>query len=246
MRIEKAAPVGEEGRHQHHALHAVDQRGRGKQRDQRTGRMGEDVVGAAAVRQTISSKNWSRSRIVAETMDMAALAVAEQPVGTTLAAPVHDGAAEAAFRQVRGGLEILLDAFVAAGQQDHRALQRAAGGREQAVAQLDAVARGEKPAAGIFRSRIAGDSWKRSVMALLTWFARPAERLTGDRKPAPKAKKFPVEPAPKRGRPEAALGGLPASVDPGGRDVTPGSASSRCLSSTRLVRDASRTLARPR
>jgi hypothetical protein len=36
----------------------------------------------------------------------------------------------------------------------------------------------------------------------------------------------------KGGRPETASGALPASVDPGGRDVTPGSASSRHLFDT--------------
>ena len=100
--------------------------GRGKQRDQRAGRMAEHEVGAAAVGQhDLGEELVEIGDIVVEAPDMAAHRVADQPVGAALAAPVHDGAAEAARRKIADRLEILLDAFVAAGKDDDRALQRA-------------------------------------------------------------------------------------------------------------------------
>src|SRR5687768_18361467 len=51
------------------------------------------------------------------------------------------------------------------------------------------------------------------------------EAPSGDRKREPRKQAFP---AAETARPEGRLRDLPASVEPGGRDVTPGSASPRC------------------
>ena len=153
---------GEERRDQHHAPHAVHHRRRGKQRDHGAGRMGEDVVRPAAVGQhDLLEELLQVCGVVAEAPDIAALAIADQPVGIALAAPVEGGNAKAAIGKVADGFEIFLDALVAAGQDDHGALQRARDRCKQAVADLLAVTGGEEAASGIFRSRIALDFVKK-------------------------------------------------------------------------------------
>src|SRR6185437_2836132 len=121
-------------------------------RNHRARGVGEDVIRAAAVGQhDLLEELLEVARIVAEAADIAALAVTQQAAGIALAAPVKDGDAEAAIGEIADGLEIFLDAFVAPGQQNHRALQRAADSGKDAVADLLPVTRCEEAARGILR-----------------------------------------------------------------------------------------------
>ena len=192
--------------------------------------MGEDVVRPAAVGQhDLLEELLQVCGVVAEAPDIAALAIADQPVGIALAAPVEGGDAKAAIGKVADGFEIFLDALVAAGQDDHGALQRARDRCKQAVADLLAVTGGEEAASGIFRSRIALDFVKKGDFvdkihhsALRAWRLACPPVLAGSAKVidahAPKAKEFRVM-GSATGRPEAASRVPPAPVDPGGRDV---------------------------
>ena len=114
--------------------------------------MGQDVVGPAAIGQhDLFEELFQVAGVVAKTADIAALPVADQPVGATLAAPVEGGNAKASFGKVADGLEIFLGALVAAGQHHHRALDRAGYGAKEAVADPLAVVGGEITACRVYR-----------------------------------------------------------------------------------------------
>ena len=118
--------------------------------------MGQYVVWPAAVGQhDLLEELFQIACVVEEALHVAALAVADQPVGATLAAPVQGSDAETPVGQVADGLEVFLDALVAARQEDDGALHRTSNGRKKTVADLLAVARGEKAAGRVFRCRIA-------------------------------------------------------------------------------------------
>ncbi len=114
--------------------------------------MGQYVIWPPAVGQhDLLEELFQVAGVVEEAPDIAALAVADQPIGTALAAPVEGGNAKAAIGKVADGLEILFDALVAAGQHDHGALHRAGNGGKEAITDLLAVARGEETTGRIFR-----------------------------------------------------------------------------------------------
>jgi hypothetical protein len=129
--------------------------------------MGEYVVRSAAVRQHhLGKEPLEIADIVQEPVDMAAARIAQQAVGAALSAPVDQRGAEAQPLKVAHGLEILLDALVAALQQDRRAARPAAAVGKQRVAAADSVearhmARlaplGQRIVVGLVECRLHGD-----------------------------------------------------------------------------------------
>ena len=125
----------------------------------RPGRMGEYVVRAAAIGQhDLLEELFEVAGIVVETLSHSRAARSRisrseppWPRQSRVATP------KPAVGQIADGLEIFLDAFVAAGQDDDGALERTGRGAKQAIADPLAVARGEKAAGRVFRRRIAGD-----------------------------------------------------------------------------------------
>lgn len=205
--------------------------------------MGEDVIRSAAIGQhDLLEELLQIGRVVAEGPDIAALAIADQPVGIALAAPIERGDTKAAGGKVADGFEIFLDALVAAGQEHHGAPHRARHRREQAIADLLAVARNEKAAGSVFRSRIAlGFVEKRRVVEKVRHAALCARRLQvpacrgwprqGDRRQCIKSKANPGcagIPTGKAGSRSRACF-RPLSIREEGT-LTPGSASLRRLS----------------
>ena len=202
--------------------------------------MGEHEKRAAAVGQDdLLEEGLEVADIVVEALDVAAMAVTQQPLGSTLATPVEGRHRMPTHGQVADGLEIFLDAFVAAVEQDHRALEGLAGRRKQAVAQALAVMGDKVAGLGALGNRIAGDFVEqvrhqalRNSLPGIRLQLRVIERV------AAKIKGIPTQAGiqftvlerstgqaalwrwPQTMRPEATCGLPPASVDPGGRDVT--------------------------
>ena len=106
--------------------------------------MTENVVGTAAIGQhDVVEEFFEVGDVVVETDDIAARRVPDQALRAALAAPIQDGGSETARRQIADGLEIFLDAFVAAGENDDRALEEAGLRRGKGVADRAAVIRRE-------------------------------------------------------------------------------------------------------
>ncbi len=194
--------------------------------------MGKHVVGATAVGQyDLLEELLEILDVVVEALDVAAPWIAQKAVGTALAAPVHDGAAQPALLKVAHRLEIFLHAFVAAGQDDDGAPDGARRGGKAGIAQLLAVARRQEAAEAMFGNWVCG-SLVKDVRHSALRLVRAPVRSGADKV---------IEANPEKANPFAqTISGAgneqgrrphtcapPASVDPGGRDVTPGSASSR-------------------
>ena len=98
--------------------------------------MAEHVERATAVGQhDLLEELFEVADIVVEIVDIAARRIAQHAAGIALAAPVDERRAKAAGAEIADRLEIFLDAFVAAGQDDDGALERPAGGAEAGIAQ---------------------------------------------------------------------------------------------------------------
>src|SRR5690606_3898847 len=109
--------------------------------------------------------------IILKRADMAALRIAEQALRASLSSPVGDGDGEAAAGQVTYGLEIFLDALVAAGQDDDGAAPgRFCVGGEPRVTYAYAVGGVNDTRRAIRRGRIAGRFKK---------YVHPYRELTG-------------------------------------------------------------------
>src|SRR5690606_21971934 len=100
---------------------------------------------------------------------------------------VEGGGGEAALAKIVSGLEILLDALVAARQHDNRALMRPLGRAKAGVADLLAVGRREEAAGRLVGDRIAGNLVKNAVVHAMI---RAAAAVHGDRKPIVEMQRF--------------------------------------------------------
>src|SRR5262245_55403544 len=77
--------------------------------------------------------------IIGEGTHVPLAAIAQQPIGTTLATPIHGGDGKAAATQVSDDFEVLFDVFATTLEQAYGAALRAAGRRPARKAQIDAA-----------------------------------------------------------------------------------------------------------
>src|SRR5690606_21890728 len=111
-----------------------------EQRNKRPGGMSQDIVGSPAIRKhDVLEKLVEIAGVVVKSLHIAAQRVADEPVGSSLAAPVEADSAEAPFLQVAYRFEIFLDTFIAAGQHHHAAFQGPCRGFEAGKAKPLAV-----------------------------------------------------------------------------------------------------------
>ena len=158
--IEKGKPVSvSSGAHQHHAPHAVDHGGRGQQRDQRAGRMAEDVEGAAAVGQhDLLEELVEVADVVEEAVDIAALpgraAAGRSRPGRASRGSPSRGRAAPRSRIVSKYFSMH---SLRPGRMTTVPLSGRAGGREARIAELQPSRAVRKPPVAFSGDGIAGD-----------------------------------------------------------------------------------------
>ena len=156
---QREAGIGEERRDQHHAPDAVDQRGRAEQRDQRAGRMGEDVVRTAAVRQHhLLEEAVEILHVVAESRAHGRAARSR----SSRSEPPWPRQSNIAVVKPRSERFFAVSKYFSMhslrpAQHDDRALERPRDRRKAAVAQLLAVEAGEIAAGRLLGHGIAGN-----------------------------------------------------------------------------------------
>lgn len=104
--------------------------------------MRENIKRTAAIRQEHGFEElFEIGRIVIEAFHIALGRISQKPAGCTLATPIERGNCKAAGRDIVNRLEILFDAFIAAVQDDNRALRGHGAGRGDGVTEFLAVAK---------------------------------------------------------------------------------------------------------